>query len=95
MKRVHNRPHDAKIGQNIAYLPFLMGVGLFVDVLGARPAEGVLAGDGLAVEELVLAADGVDFDEVIGVLDAAGEADFGAAETGRVVVVPVEGLEKY
>lgn len=74
------------------YLPFLMGVGLLADVVGVRPAEGVLAGDGLAAEVVVLAADGVDFDEVIGVLDTAGGADFGAAETGRVV--PVAGLEK-
>lgn len=71
-----------------------MGVGLFVDVVGARLAEGVLAGDGLAVEVVVLAADGVVFDAVVGVLDVAGAVDFDAAEGGREVVVPVEGLEK-
>lgn len=71
-----------------------MGVGLFVDVVGARPAEGVLAGDGLAVEVVVLAADGVVFDAVVGVLGVAGEADFGAADAGREAVVPVAGLEK-
>lgn len=71
-----------------------MGVGLFVDVVGARPAEGVLAGDGLAVEVVVLAADVVVFDAVVGVLDAAGPADFGAAEAGRDVMVPVAGLEE-
>lgn len=69
-----------------------MGVGLFVDVVGARPAEGVLAGDRLAVEVVVLAADGVVLDAVVGAL--AGAADFGAAEAGREVVVPVAGLEK-
>lgn len=72
---------------------FLMGVGLFVDVVGARPAEGVLAGDGLAVEVVVLAADGVVFDAVVGVLGVAGEADFGAADAGREAVVPVAGLD--
>lgn len=72
---------------------FLMGVGLFVDVVGARPAEGVLAGDGLAVEVVVLAADGVVFDAVVGVLGVAGEADFGAADVGREAVVPVAGLD--
>lgn len=69
-----------------------MGVGLFVDVVGARPAEGVLAGDGLAVEVVVLAADGVVFDVVI--LDVVGAADFGAAEAMQEVVVPVAGLKK-
>lgn len=64
-----------------------------MDVVGARLAEGVLAGDGLAVEVVVLAADGVVFDAV-GVLDVAGAVDFDAAEGGREVVVPVEGLEK-
>lgn len=69
-----------------------MGVGLCVDVVRARLAEGALAGDGLAVDVVVLAADGVVFDA--DVLDVVGAADFGAAEAGREVVAPVAGLEK-
>lgn len=71
-----------------------MGVVLCVVVVAARLAEGVLAGDGLAVEVVVLAADGVVFDPDVGVLDMAGPADFGAAEAGREVVAPVAGLEE-
>lgn len=65
-----------------------------MDVAGARLAEGVFAGDGLALEGVVFAAEGVVFDAVVGVLDVAAEADFGAAEVGREVVVAVTGLER-
>lgn len=85
-----------------------MGVGLCVDVAEARLAEGVLAGEGLAVELVVLAVDvgvldadvgvldadvGV-LDADVGVLDVAGAAALGAAEAGRDVVGAVAGLEK-
>lgn len=64
-----------------------------MDVAGGRLAEEVLADDGLAADVVVLATDGVFLDAVVGVLDVAGAADFGAADAGREVVVPVADLE--
>lgn len=72
---------------------FLMGVVVFVDWTGVRPAGGavVLAGDGLA-GVVVLAVEGEGFDADVDVLDAAEAAGFGAADAGREVVVPAAGL---
>lgn len=73
---------------------FLMGVVVFVNWAGVRPAGGavVLAGDGLAPEVVVLAVEGEDFDADVDVLVAAEAVGFGAADAGREVVVPVAGL---
>ena len=70
-----------------------MGVVVFVDWVGVRPAGGavVLAGDGLTVEAVVLGVEGEGFDAEV--LDAAALAGFGAAEAGREAVVPVAGLD--